>query len=335
MTKKEKGSFLEKLTNSRNFGLVVVLIVILIVAAIITPSLYQANTFIGMIKNNAVFGLLAIAEMLVIITGGIDISIGALLAFVGVVTTRLQGENPNVPSIVWVLLALLVGAACGLLNGILVGYLNIVPMIATLGTMYIFRGLAFLVSGGKWWMPHQFQESYLNWAVKKIAGLPNIIWILIICFIIFGIFLSRTAHGRRIYAIGTSRESSAVAGIKASQVILRSMILCGMLTGLAGMLYTANYATCVYTIGNGYEMTAIAICVLGGVSITGGRGSMDGVIIAFILMSFITQFISLLPGLSVWSDAIQGAIIIGAVGLNFFTIHQGEKRALKERSELI
>ncbi len=335
MDKKNNKSFLSKVTASRNFGLVLVLIAILIIAAIITPSLFQWKTFLGMIQNNAVYGLLAIAEMFVIITGGIDISIGALLAFVGVVCTRMQGEYAGVPSIVWVLFALALGGLCGLLNGVLVGYLHIVPMIATLGTMYIYRGLAFLVSGGKWWMPHQFTDSYLNWAVLKILGVPAIIWILIICFIIFGIFLSYTLHGRRIYAIGTSSESAAVAGIKASHVILRAMTLCGMLAGLAGMLYTANYATCVYTIGNSYEMTAIAICVLGGVSITGGRGRMDGVMIAFVLMSFITQFISLLPGLSVWSDAIQGAIIIGAVGLNFFTIRSGEKRALKERDALI
>ncbi|MCR4907355.1 MAG: ABC transporter permease [Lachnospiraceae bacterium] len=332
---KNEKSFVSRLTGSRNFGLVVVLIIIIIIAAIITPSIFKPNTFIGMIQNNAVYGLLAVAEMLVIITGGIDISIGAILAFVGVVTTRYMSENMDVPSFVWVLVALAVGLLCGMVNGLLVGYLHIVPMIATLGTMYIYRGMAFLVSQGKWWMPHQITESYQNWAVKKIAGLPGIIWILILMFIIFGFFLAYTTYGRRIYAIGTSRESSAVAGIKDSVVIFRSMALCGMLAGLAGMLYTANYATCVYTIGSSYEMTAIAICVLGGVSITGGRGRMDGVVIAFILMSFITQFISLLPGLSVWSNAIQGAIIIGAVGLNFFTIHQAEKRALKERSELI
>ena len=332
---KNEKSFISKLTGSRNFGLVIVFIIIVLIALIVTPSIFKPNTFIGMIQNNAVYGLLAIAEMLVIITGGIDISIGAILAFVGGVTTKYMSEHMELPSIIWVLLALVVGLLCGMLNGVLVGYLHIVPMIATLGTMYIFRGLAFLVSGGQWWMPHQIAPAYQDWAIKKIAGLPGIIWIMIILFVVFGFFLSVTTHGRRIYAIGTSRESSAVAGIKDSTVIFRSMALCGMLAGLAGMLYTANYATYVYNIGESYEMTAIAICVLGGVSITGGRGRMDGVVIAFILMSFITQFISLLPGLSVWSNAIQGAIIIGAVGLNFFTIRQAEKRALKERSELI
>ena len=111
--------------------------------------------------------------------------------------------------------------------------------------------------------------------------------------------------------------------------------ICGALAGLSGMLYTANYSICYYGMGEGYEMQAIAICILGGVSITGGRGKIDGVIIGFLMMSVITYFISLLPGLSVWQDAIQGAIIIIAVGINLFTLRSSEKRVLKERGALI
>ena len=145
------------------------------------------------------------------------------------------------------------------------------------------------------------------------------------------IYIERTT----IYAIGTNQESAQVAGIKQPRVVFLAMTLCGMLAGLSGMLYTANYATCSYMIGDAYEMTAIAICILGGVSIVGGKGKVDGVIIGFLMMSVITYFISLLPGLSVWSDAIQGAIIIAAVALNKFTERSAEKRALKERSALI
>ena len=101
-----------------------------------------------------------------------------------------------------------------------------------------------------------------------------------------------------------------IAGIKEQRVIFLAMTICGMFAGLSGMLYTANYATCSYMIGDSYEMTAIAICILGGVSITGGKGKVDGVIIGFLMMSVITYFISLLPGLSVWSDAIQGEILL-------------------------
>ena len=328
-------SFVKKMTESRNFGLCIGLVVLLIMAKILTPSMYSFNSIVSMLQNNAVYGILAIAEMMVILTGGIDISIGSILSFVGIVCTRLMAENPTVPAVVWVLLAIALGALCGAFNGLIVGYFKMVPMIATLGTMYIFRGLAFLVSGGQWWFPHQFTEGYQKFATLRIGGVPTILFFVLIVFILAAVFLGHTSSGRRIYAIGTSKESSKVAGIKEAKVTFYAMVICGALAGLSGMLYTANYATGSYGIGEGYEMTAISICILGGVSINGGKGKVDGVFLGFIMMSIITYFISLLPGLSVWSDALQGAIIIAAVVMNLYTERSAEKRALKERGALI
>ena len=328
-------SFVKKMTESRNFGLCIGLLILLIMAKILTPSMYSFNSIVSMLQNNAVYGILAIAEMMVILTGGIDISIGSILSFVGIVCTRLMAENPTVPAVVWVLLAIALGALCGAFNGLIVGYFKMVPMIATLGTMYIFRGLAFLVSGGQWWFPHQFTEGYQKFATLRIAGIPTILFFVLIVFILAAVFLGHTSSGRRIYAIGTSKESSKVAGIKEAKVTFYAMVICGALAGLSGMLYTANYATGSYGIGEGYEMTAISICILGGVSINGGKGKVDGVFLGFIMMSIITYFISLLPGLSVWSDALQGAIIIAAVVMNLYTERSAEKRALKERGALI
>ena len=208
-----------------------------------------------MLQNNAVYGLLAIGEMMVIITAGIDISIGATLSLTGVICCRLMAENPGVPGIVWLVLSLVIGALCGAFNGLLVGYFKMVPIIATLGTMYIFRGFSFLFSGGEWWFPHQFTEGYMAFATKKILGIPSILWILIIVFVLAILFLGYTSKGRRIYAIGTNQESAQVAGIKQPRVVFLAMTLCGMLAGLSGMLYTANYATCSYMMGDAYEMT--------------------------------------------------------------------------------
>ena len=333
--KSQDNSFIKKITNYRNSGLLAGFAVLLIIAAILTPSMFSVNSIMNMLQNNAVYALLAIGMMLVIITGGIDLSVASTLGFAGVVCSSLMSKNPNVPAFVWVLLGLLIGALCGAFNGFIVGYLRMVPMIATLGTMYIFRGFAFLASGGKWWFPHQFTKGYLYFATGKVLGVYNILWITIILFIIAGVFLGYTSSGRRIYAIGTNKESSKVAGIKDARVTFLAFTICGALAGLAGMLYTANYAICYYGMGEGYEMIAIAICILGGVSITGGKGRIDGVVIGTLMMSVITYFISLLPGLSVWQSAIQGGIIIVAVGINIFTIISAKKRVLKERGSLI
>lgn len=325
----------KKITGSRNTGLLVALAVILIVAAIITPAMFSPNSIIMMFQNNAVYVFLAVGEMAVILTGGIDISIASTLSFSGVVCTSLMSSHQNVPVVVWVLLGILVGALCGAFNGLLVGYCKMVPMIATLGTMYIYRGFAFLASGGNWWFPHQFAQSYISFATKRILGIPNSIIIAIIVLILAAIFLTYTTAGRRIYAIGTNKESAKIAGIKEARVTFYAFVICGALAGLAGMLYTASYAICYYGMANGYEMIAIAICILGGVAITGGRGRVDGVFIAVIIMSVITYFISLLPGLSVWQDAIEGAIILIAVGINFYTTHLNDVNVLKERGKLI
>jgi len=331
----QKKSFLKKLISSRNIGLLIGFFILLVVAAIVTPSMFSVNSILSMLQNNAVYALLAVGMMMVVITGGIDLSIASTLSLSGVVCFTLMSKNMEIPTIVWVLLSLLIGAACGALNGLIVGYFKMVPMIATLGTMYIYRGLAFLASGGNWGFPHQFTDSYLAFAAGKTLGLYNILWIVILVFILAGLFLGYTSPGRRIYAIGTNKESAKVAGIKEERITFMAFTICGMLAGLAGMLYTANYAICYYGMAEGYEMIAIAICILGGVSITGGQGRIDGVIIGFLLMSVITYFISLLPGLSVWQDAIQGGIIIVAVAINLFTNYSARKRVLKERGALL
>lgn len=331
----KKDSFAKKLLGSRNTGLLIGFAVLLIVAAILTPSMYSVNSIMSMLQNNAVYALLAVGMMVVIITGGIDLSVASILSLSGIVCTKYAEMNPELPVVTWILLGIVVGAVCGAINGFLVGYLKMVPLIATLGTMYIYRGLSFLVSGGNWWFPHQYTEGYVNVAIGKTLGMSNILWIVVIVYIIMGIFLTYRTSGRRIYAIGTNKESSQVAGINEAKVTCMAFTICGVLSGLAGMLYTANYAIGNYGMGDGYEMQAIAICILGGVSINGGKGKIDGVIIGVLMMSVIAYFISLLPGLSVWQNAIRGAIIIVAVAINLFTAKRAEKRALKERGALI
>lgn len=330
-----KFSIIKKINNYKQMGLLICLIILLIAAALLTPAMYSIDSIISMLRNNSVYALLAVGMMLIIITGGIDLSVGSTLSMTGVITSLLMNQMPSVPAFIWLIVASIIGGICGLINGFLVGKLKMVPLIATLGTMYVYRGLSFLISGGKWLFPHQFTEGYIDLADTKILGVYSITWIAIFSFILVGIFLGYMPKGRRIYAIGTSLESAQVAGINEGNIKLMAYTIGGAFAGLAGMLYTANYAICYYGMGAGYEMQAIAICILGGVSIVGGRGRIDGVIIATLIMSIITYFISLLPGFSVWQDAIQGGIIIIAVGINLYISYMGQRRTLKERGALI
>jgi len=324
-----------KITQYRNFGLLVGMIILIILGLIITPAMFTMDSIISMLRNNSIYAILAIGMMFVLLTGGIDLSVGSTLALTGVVSSLLMSTNPGIPAVIWVLVSILIGALCGFVNGFLIGKLNMIPMISTLGTMYAFRGLAFLISGGSWLFPHLFTPGYTWYSGGNFLGIYNITWIAIILFILAAIFLSITKPGRRIYAIGTSSESSKVSGINEGNVKILSYTLCGALSGLAGMLYTANHAISFYGMAEGFEMQAIAICILGGVSIVGGKGRIDGIVISTVMMAFISYFISLLPGLSVWQDAIQGGIIIIAVVINIITLKMADKRTLKEKGALI
>lgn len=325
----------KNVVNYKQFGLILAIIAMFVIAAFKTPAMYKADSFIGMFQNITIYGLLAVSAMLVILTGGIDLSVAANLSLSGVIASMFITAFPQVPLIVGVLIGIAVGALGGLVNGLLVGKLRMVPLIATLGTMYIYRGLSFLVSGGVWIFPNKFPNSFLAMTVHKIVGIPGIIWMTAVVFVLAGLFLGYTQPGRRIYAVGTSRESCQVAGISAGNAEVMTYAIAGAIAGFAGVLYASNYAVCYYGIADGYEMTAIAIAVLGGVSIVGGSGRIDGVIIATIFMAIIKYFVSLLPGMTVWQDGISGAIIVVAVVINVLSGRLSIKRMLKERGALI
>lgn len=331
----KKNNLINKILNYRGFGLIVALILLLICAAIFTPAFYSFNSISSMLTNNAVYAILAVGIMFVLITGGIDISIGSILAVSGVTVSRLTVAFPNVSPLIWLVVGILAGCICGFINGFLVGKMKIVPMIVTLGTMYAYRGAAYVISQGKWTFAHSFSDKFMNLAQTKIFGINAIILWSVAALIVAGLFLTLTKPGRRLYAVGTNEKSALIAGINTAKAKLISYVLCGGCAGLAGVLYASNYAMVNSDIATGYEMTAIAICILGGVSIVGGKGSIDGLVIASLLMSVITYLLSLLPGFSVWQSALQGAIILVAVIVNIINGRISVKRILKGKEALI
>lgn len=328
-------SFLRKILDYRELGLVAALILLLVAAKIFTPAFYSFDSISSMLTNNAVYAILAVGVSLTLITGGIDISIGAILAVSGISVTQLMIAFPKLPSFLFVIIGILIGCLCGFLNGFLIGKMKIVPMIVTLGTMYIYRGLAYVISNGEWAFPHMFTKEFMDVAQKKFLGFNAIVLWTAALLIVSGIFLGYTKAGRRLYAVGSSEESSVIAGVNTSKVKLFAYVLCGACAGLAGVLYSSNYAMINSDIGSGYEMTAIAICILGGVSITGGRGRIDGITLSAIVLSIATYLLSLLPGFSVWKNALQGGIIIVAVIINITNGKLTDRRMLSERGKLI
>lgn len=325
---------MKNVLKNRNLGLIVGIIIMLIAAWFLTPQFYGMSTFASMIRNNCVYAFLAVSEMLIIMSGAIDLSGPSVLAFTACATTLLYRNIPGIPMLVLVLIAVLMGICCGALSGLVTFYFDVQPMIATLGTSYIIRGITYFMTGkGQQMLPNYYTEEFKRIATGKILGLYNIIWVTVLILILAGIFLNYMQQARRMLAIGSNRESAQVAGINVRLTGLKGFMIAGGICGLAGIMYAANYAMCLYSSAEGFEMTAIATCILGGAAITGGEARISGNILAILLMTIITVFISMLPGLSIWSDAIQGSIIIAAVLLNIFMARSSEMNELKERGQ--
>ncbi|PKM68283.1 MAG: ABC transporter permease [Firmicutes bacterium HGW-Firmicutes-2] len=323
---------LKSIVKNRSFGLMMACVVLLILASQLTPQLLTVKSLNDMLKNNSIAGILAIGMLMVLVTRGIDLSIAATMVFSGLVISMINADNPEVPIFALVLLAILIGTVIGIYNGLLVSKLKLLPIIATLSTLYIVRGLAYVVSQSRWIVPANYTNSYKSFAVGNLFGVNNLIITGIIMFFIFYVILTHLKFGRRIFAIGSSPDSAEVSGIKSDMVIIAVYALMGAIAGFSGFLYTSNYAIAQSTMAMGMEMDVIAICILGGVSINGGTGKISGIIIATVLFAIISSFLSMLSGLSIWTDAIKGVIIIGAVILNIYTSRSSKQRALRERN---
>lgn len=321
-----------RIAKDRSFGLVIAVLILLLFALWLTPQLLTPSAISGMLRNNAIFGIMSIGMLMVLVTRGIDLSIAATMVLSGLIISIVNADYPQVPIPVLVLTAVAIGTVIGMYNGFLISKLKLLPIIVTLSTLYVVRGLAFILSDSRWIVPGNFSNEYKAFASGNIFGINNLVLIAAALFVVFYFILSYLRFGRRVYAVGSSPESAMVTGINNGRIIFAVYTIMGAISGFAGFLYTANYAIAQSTMAMGMEMDVIAICILGGVSISGGTGRVSGIIIATLLFAIISSFLSMLSGFSIWTDAIKGAIIVGAVILNIYTTRSVKKRALKQRN---
>ncbi len=324
-------NYIKSIVKNRSFGLVVACAVLMLLAWRMTPQLLTGPALNDMLRNNAIAGILAIGMLMVLVTRGIDLSIAATMVFSGLIISMINADHPDVPIWLLVVLAVLIGTVIGLYNGLLVSKLKLLPIIATLSTLYVIRGLAYIMSKSRWIVPANYTDSYKAFASGKVIGINNLVVTAAIMFVVFFVILTYLKFGRRIYAIGSSPKSAEISGINSDVVIIAVYTIMGAIAGLAGFLYTSNYAIAQSTMAMGMELDVIAICILGGVSISGGTGKISGIIVATLLFAIISSFLSMLSGLSIWTDAIKGVLIVGAVLLNIYTSRMSTQRALKAR----
>ena len=288
------------------------LALLFVVLSIASPYFLTATNLSSVIRQTAVINIMALGMTLVIVSGGIDLSVGSILAFSGVIGTMTMVGTGSVP------LGIGVGIVCGTLwgcaNGLMISMLRIPPFIVTLGTLGIVRGLTLVISGGLPVVGLPKEHGFLG--EGTIGPAPFVLVVLVGCAVLTHFALHGTKLGRYTYAIGSNEAAAVYAGIPVARYKVAIYAICGLLTGLAGMIETSRLMTGQPTAGVSYELQVIAAVVIGGGSLTGGAGTVIGTLIGAFIMGLLSNGSDLLGVNPYWQQVIIGAIIILAVALD-------------------
>ena len=313
----------------RESGIVVALVMMIIVFSLIDPIYLSSSNIVDIVKQSTINGLLGIGITLAIITGGIDLSIGSTFAIVIVSVGKLlvSGVNPFLAFAIGIIL----GFSLGIVNGILVAKVKLQPFIATLGTMSIYRGVAYIITGG--WPVLDIPENFRKALDGDIFGvIPSSVVLLFVVGIIIWIILKYTRFGNYIYALGSNEEATKLSGVNVDFNKMMAYAICGIGAALAGMVLLARLGTGEPTAGQGYELNAIAAAAVGGTSLMGGKGTMLGTILGTILLSALRVGLIVVGVDSFWQYIATGIIIVIAA---CFEIIQNKISSIKvSRSKL-
>ncbi len=294
---------------SNIFVVLVALIVLCIALSIASPWFATQKNLINIVLQAAINATLACGMTFVILTGGIDLSVGSIVALAGIVLGIIV--KAEIPLAAALLVCVLIGGFCGLVNGLLVTRLNLPAFIATLGTMSIARGAALYIAGGRSISGFSGKLNFIG--SGAILGIPVMIIIMALTFIIGMFILKYTRIGRYIYAIGGNMEATRLSGINTNFYTLLVYIICGLTAGLAAVLLTARLDSAQPVAGEGYELDAIAATVIGGTSLDGGEGRLSGTIIGALMIAVLNNGLNLLNVSSYIQQVVIGIVIVLAV----------------------
>jgi rhamnose transport system permease protein len=260
--------------------------------------------------------LLALGQMLVMLAAAIDLSVAANVALSGMSVALMNHAYPSIPVADLIALACGIGAALGAFNGLLVWKLEIPPIVVTLGTMAIYRGATFVISGGRWVNSGDMSATFVDLVRTRWLGINGISWFAVVGVVLASAFLRYTAMGRRLYTAGNNPQAAVYVGVTVGRVQCFAFTVSGVLAGLCGYLWTARFAVAYTDAASGFELTVIASCVIGGISIAGGAGTVVGLLLGCLFLGLIKNALPLLGVSSFWQMAVSGAVIVTAVVLN-------------------
>ncbi|KJR44821.1 Ribose ABC transport system, permease protein RbsC [Desulfosporosinus sp. I2] len=291
-------------------GILLLLLVMVVALSTVTPHFLTKVNIINLVRQTSFIAIIAIGSTIVMITMGIDLSPGSLVGITSVIVASYAHPN-QMPLVGALAIGLLVGIVAGLINGTLISYLGLAPFIVTLGMYTAARGAAMVYTNG---IPiTNFSSNFLFIGAGDIFGIPVPIIILLVVAVIFHFMLTRTRFGRHIYAIGGNEHAAVISGINVKRVKVLVYVLAGVLASVSGIALTARIASGQPSLGLGYELDAITAAVVGGTSLTGGKGSVFGTISGALVIGVINNGMDLLNCNVFWQQVIKGIIIVLAV----------------------
>jgi len=307
---------------------ILVLVLLVILFSVLAPEFFTANNLSILTKHVSITALMAVAMTFCVLTGGIDLSVGSVAGLAGMVAGYLLtqglwfgGAAHYPPVVVVILLGLLAGLLVGVLNGWLVAHAGVAPFIATLGTLYIARGAAMLISNGKTFPELGGSAARGNMGFPAFGEsswlhIPTPVWMMLAMFAVAWVVAAKTPFGRHVYAIGGNERAARLAGIRVAQVKIVTYVFSSIGAALVGLIIAAQLESAHPATGESFELNAIAAVVLGGTSLMGGRGSVTGSLIGAFVIGVLADGLVMLGVSEFWQMVIKGIVIVVAVGLD-------------------
>lgn len=293
-------------------GLVVIFVLAFALVSIFVPNFLTERNMLGLLQSVVTVGIVACTMMFCLAARDFDLSVGSIVAFAGMVAVMASNATGSIT--VGILAALLCGGAVGLINGVVIAKFRINALITTLATMQIVRGLALIASDGR--AVGINDPNFYQLALSKLLGIPTPIWVLAILFVVFGFVLNRTVFGKNTLAIGGNPEASRLAGVNVDWTRIWIFTLQGMVCAIAGILLASRITSGQPNAAIGLELSVISACVLGGVSLAGGRAAIAGVIVGVMIMGIAENVMNLLNIPAFYQYIVRGVILLLAVLLD-------------------
>jgi rhamnose transport system permease protein len=301
------------LASVREVGIVAVIIVLMAIVGVRNPRFMTVSNFVDIFLDISIVSIVVIGQMMVIITRGIDLSVSSNLGLTAMVVGLLIRDNTWLNPWLTIPIGLAIGLVLGLFNGVLVTKGRVPPIITTLATLSIYRGLAIVISGGEWVDAYRIPPGFADITRFPIFGVPALIIYAALFAIGFYYFLNYTRTGRQIYAVGSNPTAAMLSGIRVDRILFLVFIVSGLLAGLAGVLWASRYAVVTNDTGTGFELQTVAAAVIGGVNILGGSGTVPGVLLGSLLLGIIVNALTITGISPFWRLTVQGFIILFAV----------------------